>query len=174
MDRDVKKVLFTEEQIQTRIRELGEEITRDYTGKDLVVVGVLKGVILFFADMVRQIKLPCEMDFMALSSYKGGTQSTGVLEVVKDLSMNIEGRDVLILEDIYDTGNSLTYVTEHLKAMNPASLKVCALLDKPCGRKPGVTLQADYVGFTIPDLFVVGYGLDYDEKMRNIPYVGLM
>lgn len=173
MDRDIKEILISEEQIQNRIAELGEQLTRDYAGKDLVIVGVLKGVVIFFADMIRQIRVPCEMDFMAISSYKG-TCSSGTAVVKKDVSMDLKGRHVLILEDIYDTGNSLEFVYGHLKAMNPASLKICTLLDKPSGRKPGIALKADYVGFTIPNAFVVGYGLDYNEKLRNLPYVGIL
>ncbi len=174
MDRDIKEILISEEQIQNRIAELGEVITRDYAGKDLVIVGVLKGVVLFFADMVRKIRVPCEMDFMVVSSYRGGTSSCGNVVMKKDVSTNLKGRHVLILEDIYDTGNSLEFVYGHLQSMEPASVKICTLLDKPSGRKAGVTLEADYVGFTIPDAFVVGYGLDYEEKLRNLPYVGIM
>lgn len=173
MDRDIKEVLLTEAQIQTRIAEMGEELTREYADKFPVVVGVLKGVVVFYADMVRQIKVPCEMDFMAISSYSG-TNSTGKAVVKKDISADIKGRHVLILEDIYDTGNSLSFTYDYLMEKEPASIKICTLLDKPARRKPGITLTPDYVGFTIPDAFVVGYGLDYDEKYRNLPYVGIL
>ena len=173
MDRDIKEVLLTEAQIQTRIAEMGEELTREYADKFPVVVGVLKGVVVFYADMVRQIKVPCEMDFMAISSYSG-TNSTGKAVVKKDISADIKGRHVLILEDIYDTGNSLSFTYDYLMVKEPASIKICTLLDKPARRKPGITLKPDYVGFTIPDAFVVGYGLDYDEKYRNLPYVGIL
>ena len=173
MDKDMEQILLSEEQIQARIRELGEELTREYQDKNPVVVGVLKGVVIFYADMVRQIKVPCEMDFMAISSYKG-TESSGTTVVKKDVSADITGRHVLILEDIYDTGNSLNSTYQHLMARQPASLKICTLLDKPGRRKPGITLQPDYVGFTIPDAFVVGYGLDFNEKYRNLPYVGIL
>ena len=173
MDRDIKEVLLTEAQIQTRIAEMGEELTREYADKFPVVVGVLKGVVVFYADMVRQIKVPCEMDFMAISSYSG-TNSTGKAVVKKDISADIKGRHVLILEDIYDTGNSLSFTYHYLMEKEPASIKICTLLDKPARRKPGITLKPDYVGFTIPDAFVVGYGLDYDEKYRNLPYVGIL
>ena len=173
MDRDIKEVLLTEAQIQVRIAEMGEELTREYADKYPVVVGVLKGVVVFYADMVRQIKVPCEMDFMAISSYSG-TNSTGKAVVKKDISADIKGRHVLILEDIYDTGNSLSFTYDYLMEKEPASIKICTLLDKPARRKPGITLKPDYVGFTIPDAFVVGYGLDFDEKYRNLPYVGIL
>jgi len=136
-------------------------------------VGVLKGVVVFYADMVRRINTPCQMDFMWISSY-AGTNSTGNMIVRKDVSADIKNRHVLILEDIFDTGNSLDFVVKHLLSKEPASLKVCTLLDKPERRNPAVTLQADYVGFTIPNAFVVGYGLDYNEHYRNLPYVGVL
>lgn len=173
MEQDMARILFTEEQIQSRIRELGEILTKEYAGKNPVIVGVLKGVVIFYADMVRKIQVPCQMDFMWLSSYKG-TDSTGELVVRQDLKTDIGGRYVLILEDIFDTGNSLDFTVKHLLAKKPASLKVCTLLDKPERRKPGITLQADYVGFTVPNEFVVGYGLDYEEKYRNLPYIGIL
>lgn len=173
MDRDIEQVLITEEQLQKRIAELGEELTRDYEGKNPVVVGVLKGVVVFYADMIRQIKTKCEMDFMVISSYSG-TDSTGTTIVKKDLGVDIKDRHVLILEDIFDTGNSLDFTYRQLMAREPASLKICTLLDKPERRKPEITLQADYVGFTIPNAFVVGYGLDYNEFYRNLPYVGVL
>lgn len=173
MERDILKVLISEEQIQARIRELGEELTRDYADKDPIVVGVMKGVVVFYADMIRHIHAPCEMDFMWISSY-AGTESTGRIVVKRDLASDIRGRHVLILEDVFDTGNSLEFTVSHLLTKNPASLKICTLLDKPGGRRPGVTLQADYVGFTVPNEFVVGYGLDYNEHYRNLPYVGVL
>ena len=173
MDKDIEQILLTEEQIQNRIRELGEELTAEYADKNPVIVGVLKGVVVFYADMVRQIKVPCQMDFMWISSY-AGTDSTGKMLVRQDVTANIEGRHVLILEDIFDTGNSLEFTVNHLKEKNPASIKVCTLLDKPERRREGVTLKADYVGFTIPNAFVVGYGLDFNEHYRNLPYVGVL
>lgn len=173
MEKDIQKVLLTQEQIQDRIRELGEELTAEYAGKNPVIVGVLKGVVIFYADMVRQIKTPCQMDFMWLSSYVG-TDSSGKMLVRQDVTANITGRHVLILEDIFDTGNSLNFTVEHLLSKNPASLKICTLLDKPDRRKSGITLQADYVGFTIPNEFVVGYGLDYNEQYRNLPFIGVL
>ena len=173
MDKDIEQILLSEEQIQNRIRELGEILTAEYADKNPVVVGVLKGVVVFYADMVRQIKVPCQMDFMWLSSYSGAN-STGKMLVRQDVTADIEGRHVLILEDIFDTGNSLEFTVNHLKEKKPASIKICTLLDKPERRREGVTLQADYVGFTIPNAFVVGYGLDYNEKYRNLPYVGIL
>lgn len=173
MDKDIEQILLTEEQIQNRIRELGKILTAEYADKNPVIVGVLKGVVVFYADMVRQIKVPCQMDFMWLSSYSGAN-STGKMLVRQDVTADIQGRHVLILEDIFDTGSSLEFTVNHLKEKHPASIKICTLLDKPERRREGVTLQADYVGFTIPNAFVVGYGLDYNEKYRNLPYVGIL
>ena len=173
MERDIAQVLISEEQIRNRIAELGEELTREYAGKDPVIVGVLKGVVVFYADMVRKINVPCQMDFMWISSY-AGTETTGGMVVRKDVSCDIKGRHVLILEDIFDTGNSLDFTYRHLLSKEPASLKICTLLDKPSRRKEGITLQADYVGFTVPNAFVVGYGLDYNAHYRNLPYVGVL
>ena len=144
MENMIEKVLITEEEIQARIRELGEELTREYEGKDPIVVGVLKGVVIFYADMIRELKVPCQMDFMWISSY-AGTNSTGDMIVRKDVSADVKGRHVLILEDIFDTGNSLDFVVKHLQSKEPASLKICTLLDKPERRKEGITLQADWL-----------------------------
>ncbi len=173
MEQDIQKILITEEQLRTRIAQLGQQLTQDYAGKTPVIVGVLKGVVVFYADMIRQIKVPCQMDFMWISSYQG-TNSTGMMEVKRDVTADIKNRHVLILEDIYDTGNSLDFTYRHLMAKQPASLKICTLLDKPERRKPGITLKPDYVGFTVPNEFVVGYGLDYNELYRNLPYVGVL
>ena len=173
MEENIQEILLTEEQIQSRIRELGRILTEEYAGKDPVIIGVLKGVVIFYADMIRQIKVPCQMDFMWISSYEG-TDSTGSMVVRRDVTADIRGRHVLILEDIFDTGNSLNFVRSHLLSKEPASLKICTMLDKPSRRSPGVTLQADYVGFTVPNAFVVGYGLDYKEHYRNLPYVGIL
>ena len=173
MDKDIEQILLSEEQLQNRIRELGEILTAEYADKNPVIVGVLKGVVVFYADMIRQIKVPCQMDFMWLSSYSGAN-STGKMLVRQDVTADIQGRHVLVLEDIFDTGNSLEFTVNHLKEKHPASIKICTLLDKPERRREGVTLQADYVGFTIPNAFVVGYGLDYNEKYRNLPYVGIL
>lgn len=173
MERDIQEVLLTEEQIQNRIDELGKILSEEYRDKNPVVLGVMKGVVVFYADMVRKLTIPCQMDFMWISSYEGAG-SSGCVQVKRDITTDIKGRHVLILEDIFDTGNSLSFVCDHLLAKEPASLKICTLLDKPSRRKPGVTLQADYVGFTVPNAFVVGYGLDYDEYYRNLPYVGIL
>ncbi|MBE6958884.1 MAG: hypoxanthine phosphoribosyltransferase [Ruminococcaceae bacterium] len=173
MERNIQEVLLTEAQIKDRIAELGEILSAEYRDKNPIIIGVMKGVVVFYADMIRKIAVPCEMDFMWISSYEG-TDSTGSVIVKRDVSAEIKGRHVLILEDIFDTGNSLSFVYDHLMAKEPASLKICTLLDKPSRRKPGVTLKADYVGFTIPNAFVVGYGLDYNEYYRNLPYVGIL
>lgn len=173
MERDIKEILITEEQIKARIEEMGKILSEEYAEKNPVVVGVLKGVVVFYADIIRKITVPCEMDFMTISSYSG-TNSTGTAVVRQDLRIDVKGRHVLILEDIFDTGNSLDFTYQHLLSKEPASVKVCTLLDKPARRKPGITLQADYVGFTIEDNFVVGYGLDYNEYYRNLPYVGVL
>ena len=173
MEKDIKQVLLTEEQIQEKIKELGKILTEEYEGKNPVVVGVLKGVVVFYADMIRQIKTPCQLDFMWISSYSGAN-STGKMQVRQDLSADIKGRHVLILEDIFDTGNSLNYTYNYLLSKEPASLKICTLLDKPERRREGITLQADYTGFVIPNEFVVGYGLDYNECYRNLPYIGIL
>ena len=173
MEKMIQEVLITEEQIQNRIKELGKILTEEYADKNPIVVGVLKGVVVFYADMIRHINVPCQMDFMWISSY-AGTESTGNMVVKRDVSGEIKGRHVLILEDIYDTGNSLNFVYHHLLSKEPASVKICTLLDKPERRKPGITLKADYVGFEIPNEFVVGYGLDYNEYYRNLPYVGIL
>ena len=173
MHNDIERVLLTEEEIQAKVKELGALLTEEYKDKNPVVVGVLKGVVVFYADMIREIKIPCQMDFMCVSSYNG-TQSTGRTQISKDLASDIYGRHVLILEDIFDTGNSLEFICNHLKNKGAASLKICTLLDKPERRKPGVKVQCDWVGFSIPNEFVVGYGLDYDEKYRNLPYIGVL
>ncbi len=173
MEKDIKEVLLSEEQIQAKVAEMAEVLSKEYADKDPVFVGVLKGVVIFFADMVRKINIPCEIDFMCISSY-GGTSSTGNVVVKKDLSVDIKGRHVVILEDIYDTGNSLDFTYKYLMSKEPASLKICTLLDKPERRKPGITLVPDYIGFTIPNEFVVGYGLDFNEHYRNLPYIGIL
>lgn len=173
MEQDIQQILLTEEQIKARIAQLGEQLTQDYKDKNPVIVGVMKGVVVFYADMIRKIQVPCQMDFMWISSYTG-TESTGQMLVRRDVTQDLKDRHVLILEDIYDTGNSLNFTYQHLLAKEPASLKICTLLDKPERRKEGITLQADYVGFTIPNAFVVGYGLDYNEYYRNLPYIGVL
>ena len=173
MEQDIQKVLISEEQLQTRIKELAKEVSSDYAGKDPIFVGVLKGVVMFFGDFVKQVTIPCEIDFMCISSYSG-TESTGKMRVKMDVSADIKGRHVIVLEDIFDTGNSLNFTYNYLLSMEPASLKIVTLLDKPERRNPDVTLKADYTGFVIPNEFVVGYGMDYNEHYRNLPYVGVI
>jgi len=173
MHQDIAHILLTKEQIQSRIQELGRELMRDYAGKEPVFVGVLKGVVVFYADMIRAFDDHCQLDFMWISSYKG-TESSGNICVKQDVKSDLTGRHVVILEDILDTGRSLQFVAQHLKDKGAASVRICTLLDKPEGRAPGVDIRADYVGFTIPNAFVVGYGLDYNEKYRNLPYVGIL
>ena len=174
MDQDISRILLTEAQIKERIRELGRDITRDYNGKPLHLVGVLKGSVMFMTDLMRQIDLPVTVDFLAISSYSSGTKTTGVVQLIKDLSSPIDGKDVLVVEDILDSGLTLTYITEMLRAKDANSVKVCTLLNKPGRRDPSADIQADYEGFVIPDEFVVGYGLDYAEKYRNLPFVGIL
>ena len=173
MEKNIEKVLLSEDQIKARVQELTAQLSAEYADKDPVFVGVLKGVVIFFADMVRKINIPCEIDFMCLSSYNG-KNSSGNLVVKKDLSVDIKGRHVVILEDIYDTGRSLDFTRKYLLSKEPASLKICTLLDKPERRVEGITLVPEYVGFTIPNEFVVGYGLDFNEHYRNLPYIGVL
>ena len=173
MLQNISHVLLTEEQIQTRIKELAAELSAEYAGKDPIFVGVLKGVVMFYGDFIKRFTEPCQMDFMWISSYSG-TVSTGKMNVKQDLSQDIKGRHVVILEDIFDTGNSLQFTYEHLLSKEPASLKICTLLDKPERRREGVTVKADYTGFVIPNEFVVGYGLDFNEHYRNLPFVGVL
>ncbi len=171
-DQAIGDILVQPDALRRRVEELGAQITADYVGKDLLLVGVLKGAIFFLADVMRHIEVPCDLDFMAVSSYGSATDSSGVVRILKDLDAPLEGRDVLIVEDIVDSGLTLQYLLRNLGARNPASLEVCALLTKPTRRK--VELDARYVGFEIPDRFVIGYGLDFDEKYRNLPYVATM
>jgi hypoxanthine phosphoribosyltransferase len=173
MERDIKKVLLSEAQIKNRIAELGRELMEDYADKNPVFVGVLKGVVVFYADMIRAFNAPCQLDFMWISSYKG-TSSTGNMLVRQDVSADLKGRHVVILEDILDSGRSLQFTYDHLVSKGAASVRICTLLDKPDGRAPGFKIQADYTGVTVPNEFVVGYGLDYNEKYRNLPYVGIL
>lgn len=173
MEKSIERVLLSEAQIRDRVRELGAALSAEYAGKDPVFVGVLKGVVVFFADIIREITVPCQIDFMWISSYSG-TTSTNQMVVRRDVSTDLKGRHVVILEDIFDTGGSLDFTYRHLLEKEPASLKICTLLDKPSRRNPAVTLKADYVGFEIPNEFVVGYGLDFNERYRNLPYVGIL
>lgn len=172
MDKDICKVFYSTEDLQEACKRLGEQITKDYEGKDLLAVAILNGAAIFFTDLIRQIDLPLDIDFMAVSSYGAGTSSSGKIKMIKDLNSDIAGRDVLIVEDILDTGRTLKHLVELLKTRGPASLKLAALLDKPARRVEDI--HADYIGYTIPDAFVVGYGLDYAEKYRNLPYVGIL
>ena len=169
LEQDIERVLFSEEQLKQRVAEIAQQIDRDYEGKEPLLVSVLRGSFVFMADLVRQITLPCTVDFMAVSSYGSGTTSSGQVKIVKDLSEQIEG---IVVEDILDSGNTLSYLLKLLEARHPASIRLCTLLDKPERRTKPV--HVDYSGFSIPDAFVVGYGLDYDEKYRNLPYIGIL
>ena len=169
---DIQSVLISEEALAAKVAEMGQAISRDFAGKKLIVIGVLKGSGVFMSDLIRQITIPVEMDFMAVSSYGAGVKTTGVVKILKDLDRLIEGYDVLVVEDILDSGMTLSYLTEMLRDRNPASIHIATLLDKPERRK--VEIKPDYVGFTIPDEFVVGYGLDYAELYRSLPYVGIL
>lgn len=172
MIENIEKVLLTEEQLQEKIRELAAILSEEYAGKDPVFVGVLKGVVMFYGDIIKRITTHCQMDFMWISSYEGTTSTH--MQVKRDVSTDLKGRHVVILEDIFDTGNSLEFTYHHLLTKEPASLKICTLLDKPERRNPTVTVKPDYVGFTIPNEFVVGYGLDFNEHYRNLPFVGIL
>lgn len=172
MSRKITKTLISEEQIKIRVKELGQEITAAYKDKNIFVVGILKGSVVFLADLIREINVPVQIDFMAVSSYGKSTYSSGVVRILKDLDSDIAGKDLLIVEDIVDTGLTLSYLVENLLSRNPASLKVCTFLDKPSRRKSQI--NPDYNGYVIPDEFVVGYGLDHDEKYRNLPYIGVL
>ena len=174
MRNDIESILLTEEQIQTRVRELGAQLTEEYRDRNPVMICILKGSTMFFADLLRAMPIRLTMDFMAVSSYGRSTKSSGEVEIRKDLSGSIENRDAIIVEDIIDSGFTLTYLTRLLSARGARSIKICTLLDKPARRAPGITLKADYAGFEIPDAFVVGYGLDYDEVYRNLPYIGIL
>ena len=171
MERDVKSILVSEEELKQICKRLGEQITRDYQGKKLLVVSVLKGAVVFMGDLLREIKCDCIIDFIAVSSYSG-TKTTGVVKFKKDLDIDPDGMDILIVEDILDSGVTLSYLSGVLMGRNAKSIKICTLLDKPANHKADIT--ADYVGKTIPDEFVIGYGLDYNEKYRNLPYVGIL
>ena len=166
---EVSEILITKEEINNKIIELGEQISKDYKGKDLVLIGILRGAVIFMADLARAISIPMLFDFMAISSYGAETKSSGVVRILKDLDVNIKGKDVLIIEDIVDTGLTLNYLLRMLKSRKPASLKVCTFLTKTARRK--VDIKIDYFGYNIPNKFVVGYGLDYAGKYRNVPYI---
>jgi hypoxanthine phosphoribosyltransferase len=169
---DVDEILVTAQSIQARTRELGRQISQDYAGQGLLLVCVLKGAIAFLADLMRQITIPHEIDFMAISSYGASTESSGVVRILKDLDTNIQGRNVLIVEDIVDTGRTLNYISQNLRTRNPKSLRICTLLNKPSRRE--IDIPLDYVGFEIPNKFVIGYGLDFAEIYRSLPFIGVL
>ena len=170
--KDISKVLISEEELQAKVKELGAQIGKDYAGKDLLLVSILKGSIVFMADLMRAITVPCQIDFMAVSSYGAGTKTSGVVRIIKDLDRSLEGKDLLLVEDILDSGMTLSYVAKMLAQRGPNSIRICTLLDKPHRRESGIV--ADYYGFYVPNEFVVGYGLDYAEKYRNLPYIGAL
>lgn len=172
MRSEIESILVSEEQLQKRIAELGQEISRDYKGQKLLMVGVLKGSVVFMADLMRQIDLDVSIDFMAVSSYGSGTKTSGVVKIIKDLDINLKGYDIVIVEDILDSGKTLHYLVDLLKSREPNSIEICTLFDKPERRE--VEVHAKYKGCDIPDAFIVGYGLDFDEKYRNLPFVGVL
>jgi len=172
LERAVSEVLIEPDELRRRVAELGEEISADYAGRDLLLVGVLKGAVFFMADLMRHLTIPCEIDFMAVASYGDSTDSSGVVRILKDLDINIEGRDVLVVEDIIDSGLTLSYLVRSLEAREPATLEICALLTKPERRQ--IEVPVKYTGFEIPNRFVIGYGLDFAERYRNLPYVGVL
>ena len=172
LEQAVGEILIEADALQARIGELGAEISADYAGRDLLLVGVLKGAVFFMADLMRELTVPCEIDFMAISSYGAATDSSGVVRILKDLDINVSGRDVLVVEDIIDSGLTLSYLMRNLEAREPASLEICALLTKPERREIDVPVR--WIGFEIPNRFVIGYGLDFAERYRNLPYVGVL
>jgi hypoxanthine phosphoribosyltransferase len=172
LERGVGEILIESDALSGRIAELGEEISEAYAGRDLLLIGVLKGAVFFMADLMRHLSVPCEVDFMAISSYGAATDSSGVVRILKDLDINIEGRHVLVVEDIIDSGLTLSYLLRNLESRGPASLEICSLLTKPERREVDVPVR--YVGFEIPNRFVIGYGLDFAERYRNLPYVGVL
>jgi len=172
LEQAVSEVLIDEDRLRARVAELGEEISTDYASREPLLIGVLKGAVFFMADLMRHLTVACEVDFMAISSYGASTDSSGVVRILKDLDINIDGRDVLVVEDIIDSGLTLSYLIRNLEAREPASLEVCALMTKPERREIDVPVR--YVGFEIPNRFVIGYGLDFAERYRNLPYVGVL
>ncbi len=174
MDKDIECVLLNENEIDEMVAKMGAEISRDYDGKNLLLVCILKGSVITMADIMRKVTIPCSIDFMIVSSYGSETKSSGIVKIIKDLDYPLEKYDVLLIEDILDSGRTLSYLKNFLSDRNPKSLKICTLLDKPAHRAEGIELVPDYVGCEIPDGFVVGYGLDYDEKYRNLPYIGIL
>lgn len=172
MKEDIQEILFSSEILTEKVKELAEKITNDYKGKELVVVGILKGSVVFTAELIKNISIKCEIDFMAVSSYGNSTETSGVVRILKDLDSNIEGKNILIVEDIVDTGTTLKYLLEYLKARKADSIEIVSLLNKPARRK--VDLNVKYIGFEVPDAFIVGYGIDYAEQYRNLPYIGIL
>lgn len=172
MRNDIKEILLSEEQIAEITANLGKKLTEDYAGKDVLLVSILKGAVVFMSDIMRHIDLKCEVDFMVVSSYGSGVKTSGNVKIIKDVDIPLEGKDVIIIEDILDSGLTLNYIINMLKERNPNSIEICTLLDKPARRQSEV--KAKYIGVQIPDAFVVGYGLDFDEKYRNLPYVGVL
>ena len=172
MNNDIKEVLYSEDELRGRVRQMGETISNDYSGKELILIGVLKGSVIFMADLLKEINIPCKMDFMAVSSYGNSTETSGVVRILKDLDFEIQGKDILIVEDIIDSGVTLKYLMKYLSGRKPNSLEIVCLLNKPDRRK--VDIDVKYLGYDVPDHFLVGYGLDYAEKYRNLPYVGIL
>ncbi len=172
MNNDIKEVLYSEDQLRDKIRQMGAKISNDYHGKELILIGVLKGSVVFMSDLIREIAIPCKMDFMAVSSYGNSTETSGVVRILKDLDFDIQGKDVLIVEDIIDSGVTLKYLMKYLKARKPNSLEIICLLNKPDRRT--VDIDVKYLGYDVPDYFLVGFGLDFAEKYRNLPYVGIL
>jgi hypoxanthine phosphoribosyltransferase len=172
MNDDIKKILIDEDELRAIVERLGEQITEDYKGKDVLLIGILKGSVIFMADLMRAIDLPCNIDFMAVSSYGSGTESSGRVKINKDLDNDIQGKDIIIIEDILDSGKTLYYIRDILSARKPASIKICTLFDKPERREADI--KADYIGSLVPNEFIVGYGLDYAEYYRNLPFIGVL
>lgn len=172
MKNDIQEILYSEDVLTKKIKELAIEISKDYEGKDLVVVGILKGSVIFAAELIKNISVKCEIDFMAVSSYGNSTETSGVVRILKDLDHNIEGKDILIVEDIVDTGVTLNYLLKYLKARKANSIEIVSLLNKP--KRRAVELEVKYIGFEVPDEFIVGYGIDYAEKYRNLPFIGIL
>lgn len=172
MNNDIKEVMYNEGQLRDKVRQLGAKISNDYSGRELILIGILKGSVIFMSDLVKQITIPCKLDFMAVSSYGNSTESSGVVKILKDLDFEIQGKDVLIVEDIIDSGVTLKYLTKYLGARKPSSLEIICLLNKPDRRK--VDIDVKYIGYDVPDYFLVGFGLDYAEKYRNLPYIGIL
>ncbi|MFD3155552.1 hypoxanthine phosphoribosyltransferase [Haloimpatiens sp. FM7330] len=172
INNDIKEILYSQEQLKDKIKEIGKNINRDYEGKDLVLVGILKGSVMFMSDLLREITIPCQMDFMAVSSYGNSTETSGVVRILKDLDFQIKGKHIIIVEDIIDTGITLKYLMKYLKSRNPKSLEIACLLNKPERRE--IEIDVKYSGYNVPDYFIVGYGIDFAEKYRNLPYIGIL